>query len=134
MVVALVAMMPSKNEMTFRSIFLMELTVTVKTQDNGQESRLKTTTPVEDWILHSSWHSQIGHDDNHSALAARRRSSVMTRVDPTSFETPVERIGVSGGTAPFFRLVWSEKGVRECQSRNDNDKTFPTRHIGLVRI
>jgi hypothetical protein len=38
----------------------------------------------------------------------------MTRVDPTWFETPVERIDVSGGTAPFFRLVLSEKGVREC--------------------
>jgi len=29
----------------------------------------------------------------------------LTRIDPILFETPVKRLGVSGGTAPFFKLV-----------------------------
>ncbi|CAL1143378.1 unnamed protein product [Cladocopium goreaui] len=29
----------------------------------------------------------------------------LSRIDPQLFETPVQRLGVSGGTAPFFKLV-----------------------------
>jgi len=33
---------------------------------------------------------------------------LLTRVDPGMFESPVKRLGVSGGTAPFFRLQLSK--------------------------
>merc|ERR1719469_1360907 len=32
------------------------------------------------------------------------QNGAFTRVDPELFETPVQRLGVSGGTAAFFRL------------------------------
>ena len=33
-------------------------------------------------------------------------------VNPSWFESPVERISTSGGTAPFFRLILTEEGLR----------------------
>lgn len=47
-------------------------------------------------VLHSGAASMI------SALVDAGQP--MTRVDPSLFVTPVERLGVSGGTAPFFAL------------------------------
>ena len=29
----------------------------------------------------------------------------LTRIDPELFDSPVQRLGVSGGTAPFFKLL-----------------------------
>ena len=40
-------------------------------------------------------------------------TNVMKQVDPSWFESPAVRLGVSGGTAPFFKLRLSEKGVEK---------------------
>ena len=44
-------------------------------------------------------------------------------VDPSWFESPVERISTSGGTAPFFTLVLTEKGLEHCNSGTSNNRT-----------
>ena len=50
------------------------------------------------------------HQDVHFLARPRRRDGVktddvaVTRVDPSMFASPVKRLGVSGGTAPFFAL------------------------------
>jgi hypothetical protein len=74
--------------------------------------------------------SYISHGKHEQAMrkTIQNRQRVI-RVDPAWFETPVERMGVSGGTAPCFRLVMTEKGVKECPTRNDDngnilDKTY----------
>jgi len=43
--------------------------------------------------------------------------SAMHQVKPSLFETPVQRLSTSGGTAPFFRLILSEEGLQEQKSR-----------------
>lgn len=53
----------------------------------------------------------------------------MQAVDPSWFESPVERISTSGGTAPFFKLVLTEKGLEHCNSGGNHgnikvDKNF----------
>ena len=37
-------------------------------------------------------------------------------VDPSWFVSPVERIDTSGGTAPFFKLTLTDKGMEELAS------------------
>jgi hypothetical protein len=86
---------------------------------------VKMTTPAEDWVLLSTWQAQTDPDNNSSLRAARCRNSVMTRIDSAWFDTPVERMGVSGGTAPFFRLVMTEKGLEACRTRSDNIGKIP---------
>jgi len=46
----------------------------------------------------------------HQSAAGEFDQAVMelTRVDSNMFEAPVKRLQVSGGTAPFFNLVWKD--------------------------
>jgi hypothetical protein len=50
-------------------------------------------------------------------------------IDPNLFESPVQRLGVSGGTAPFFNLVLTEAGIANFQSENMR-KILKTYYIG----
>ena len=45
-------------------------------------------------------------------------------VDPSWFESPVQRISTSGGTAPFFSLILTEQGVEGMASRQTNNKNI----------
>jgi len=59
-----------------------------------------------------------------------------SRVDPSWFESPVTRLGVSGGTAPFFNLVLTDAGLQHCaeqpsmSSRNQHDVISKSYFIG----
>jgi len=53
-----------------------------------------------------------------------------TRVDEEYFENPVERIGVSGGTAPFFVLKLTEKGIEHFGASNDDGMISASYFIG----
>lgn len=44
-------------------------------------------------------------------------------VDPLWFESPVQRISTSGGTAPFYRLVLSEEGLHQLTASQGNRTT-----------
>jgi C2 domain len=47
------------------------------------------------------------------AMSLRRTiPGSMALVDPSWFETPVTRVGVSGGTAPFFNLILTDEGMQ----------------------
>lgn len=37
----------------------------------------------------------------------------LTRIEAERFEAPVQRLGVSGGTAPFFKLLQQGAGQRD---------------------
>lgn len=43
-------------------------------------------------------------------------------IEPNLFEAPVKRLGVSGGTAPFFKLVLTEEGVATFQSKTQRGR------------
>jgi hypothetical protein len=84
---------------------------------------VKPTTSAEDWpfILHDK-HEQV-------VRTTRQYRPRVIRFDLALSETLVDRMGVSGRTAPFFHLVLIEKGVEECRTRNDDngnilDKTY----------
>jgi len=47
-------------------------------------------------------------------------SNELEIVDPSWFESPVQRVSTSGGTAPFFRLVLTEEGLAELSSREQS--------------
>eukprot|EP00536_Pseudo-nitzschia_multiseries_P000669 jgi/Psemu1/179196/e_gw1.8.227.1 len=50
-------------------------------------------------------------------LLSNEDDNELEKVDPSWFESPVQRVSTSGGTAPFFRLALTEKGIREFASR-----------------
>lgn len=54
----------------------------------------------------------------------------VTIIEPNLFEAPVKRLGVSGGTAPFFKLVLTEEGVAKFQSKTQRGKFSKTYFIG----
>jgi len=51
-------------------------------------------------------------------------------IEPDLFESPVKRLGVSGGTAPFFKLVLTEEGLAKFQSKTQCEKKSKTYFIG----
>lgn len=54
-----------------------------------------------------------------------------TRVDTACFENPVKRLGVSGGTAPFFAIKLTETGkTRFIPSFGEKDTISPSYFIG----
>ena len=68
-----------------------------KSSDGGEEQTgtvtIQTTLVVSDPTKSSSSSADVKTDDIQ-----------VTRVDPSLFASPVKRLGVSGGTAPFFAL------------------------------
>lgn len=68
-----------------------------------------TGTVTVQAVLH---HAASRHLKTADLSALTGMEQPMTLVDPSLFETPVQRLGVSGGTAPFFslRLVSPKEG------------------------
>jgi hypothetical protein len=53
----------------------------------------------------------------------------MQAIDPSWFESPVQRISTSGGTAPFFKLTLTEKGVEGMASRQKQQSSNTNTNI-----
>ena len=53
--------------------------------------------------------------DFESFRRSQLAQAMAKHVDPSWFESPVERLGVSGGTAPFFKLTLKDSGLEQAQ-------------------
>lgn len=56
--------------------------------------------------------------------------AVIQNVNPSWFESPVERMGTSGGTAPFFKLTLTDKGLEAIAARKPGQKIDKHYYIG----
>ena len=99
--------------------------------ENSSVGSLQLQVKVKDMESFRQTSSNTSITSTSGMITSNSTDDIMKQVDPSWFESPAVRLGVSGGTAPFFKLSLSEKGLQKVSEQHQrqaltSDVTLPS--------